>query len=100
MTSIFDILKLEMANLSLMTEFLESCDWDEDESNEKIEIAIELFKCEPLPIAGLDFDEWADMVVRSNLELAGFTDKQADIIIRLIFNSRDEILAQSEMPEC
>ena len=99
MKSIFSFVKNQLLNLSLMTEFLEACDWDEAVRDEKLQIVINYLQCEPLPIPGLDFDEWLQNVVKHNLVGCGLSNLQAKIVCKIIINSKEEILLQLNLPE-
>ncbi len=99
MISIFNFLQYQLNDLSLMTEFLESCNWDEEERNEKIQIVLDYFECHPFPSPGADFNDWLNKTVKKNLIECGLTNQQAKIVLALIINSKDEILTQLNLPE-
>ena len=100
MKSIFDIIGYQINNLNLMTEFLESCNWDEDECAQKIQIVLDFFECVHLQLPNLNFEQWLDVNIKQNLIECGLTNNQAKIILKLIINSKEEIIMQQNLPEC
>ena len=82
MKSIFDIVRFQINNLNLMTEFLEACDWDDDECSERIKTVLNLLECYHLPTPGMEFDKWLNKNIKPSLEAEGLSIKQAEIIIK------------------
>ena len=93
MASIFDLIRLNLFGLSYATEFLESCDWDEEIMSEKVETLKYILVS--LPVDGIKengFNSWVDTILVPTLKINGFSDIQAKILVKVIFNSREELI--------
>ena len=75
-----------------MTALLESCDWDESVMEEKITIFKDVLEALPMDqIKEQGFETWVHDTLIPVLELNGLTKNQAQIMSKVIFNSRDEL---------
>ena len=86
--SIYNILKSDLQNLSLQTELLESCDWDEallEEFSSFLSMAFHFVAEE-----SLSYDEGI-VLLKETFELNGWTNGQYDIVIRLLDHHAKEI---------
>jgi hypothetical protein len=100
MVSIFDFIKSNLTGLSHMTALLESCDWDESVMDEKISIFKDVLEALPLDqIKEQGFDVWVGDTLIPVLVLNGLTKNQAQIMSKVIFNSRDELRKISTLGE-
>ena len=92
MVSVFDLIKFNLASLNHMTELLESCDWDESIMKEKVskfQDVLEVLSTDEIKEKG--FDRWVEETLIPVLCLNGLTKNQAQIMSKVIFNSRDEL---------
>ena len=93
--SIYDVFKHDLNDMSLMTEFLEACDWDEDMMEVQLAIAKDCLECHHLTPSlsnFKDFDDWLNKRIVSQLLVAGLTKEQAEIIKKSIINSMKEMI--------
>ena len=82
MTSIFNILKTDLSSLSLHTELLESCNWDEDlvkRFHEDLQESFETCKIK-------QFDTLLSIVdtIRVAMESKGWSNSQVNILQKII----------------
>ena len=100
MASVFDLIKFSMNGLSHMTELLESCDWDDKVMEEKINVFVDVLQClPPDQIKEQGFDVWVNETLSPVLELNGLTKNQVRIMLKVILNSREELLFQLNLGE-
>lgn len=92
MVPIFDYLRLGLREIHLMTELLESCDWDEDVMNSKIETLRDVLEVLPHEeVIELGLDAWITKTLEPVLELNDVTKQQATIMSKVILIKRDEL---------
>ena len=93
MASIFSFIQNHLNSLNHFTELLESCDWDEEILNEKIETLNTVFEVLPMEdIAVQGFENWLQSTLLPVLELNGYTSVQAKIVEKVILSNRDELM--------
>ena len=93
--SIYDVFKYDLADMNLMTEFLEACDWDEDTMDKQLKIAKDCLECHYLTPSlkkYKDFEDWLDQRVVAQLLDVGLTKLQAEILKKSIINSMNEMM--------
>ena len=66
----------------------------------KIQTVIEFLNCAHLPVPGLSFGEWLNLIIKPSLIDLNLSEKQAEIILKLIINNKDLIIMQQNLPEC
>jgi hypothetical protein len=92
----YDLIINNLKHISLQTELLEACDWDEDKLNIKIQF-IQNFLNEYKPANVAKWETLRDDIKNRLLET---NDKTfTDIIIRVIDHHKDEFLQQLALGE-
>ena len=100
--SIFEVIKFDLNNISLMTEFLEACEWDDDMMTVQLEIAKDCLECHhitPSILEYMNFDDWLNKRLVHQMVEAGLTKDQSEIIKRSIINNMDEMLLLMKLEE-
>jgi len=98
----FNILKFDLRNLSIHTELLESCDWDEEELEKILQIIDNFMQCFflPPPLSSFQsFDSWINEHVGNELQTLGLSKEQARIACDLIINRKEEFLTLVNLEE-
>ena len=92
---IWDVVKNDIMNISLKTEFLEACGWDEDEMSSSILIFEEILK-------NLKIEEQTQNTIFINIQQAleeelGYT--KASILLKMIDKQKNELIKLMDLPE-
>lgn len=95
----FDILFNNIRALSIHTELLESCDWDEQECNNVIEIATAVFNKLRLPDIPCDYKFFVDNVIRKALLEENLSEQQVNLIIKIVDQNAKYIAKILSLPE-
>jgi len=94
--SIYNIIKSELSNLALHTALLEACEWDEtllEEFSSHLQLAFHYINEE-----GASYEE-GKLLLKEILELNEWNNGQYDIIIKLMDQQKDEIIAYMKLEE-
>ena len=96
MGSIYKIIETDLKNLSLQTALLEACDWDEallEELPSLLQMAFHHIEQE------CQTYEQGKIMLKEILELNGWNNGQYDIIIQIMEQQKEEILAYMKLEE-
>ena len=95
MDSIYSAVVVDLRNTHLMTEFLESCDWDVDVMNKYLDIIQNCLNLTIFPKTVKkykSFEEYLDGTIVDLLQRNGVPPVQSQIIKRVIFNRKSEFM--------
>ena len=98
----YNLFKHDLADLSYRTALLESCNWDESEFKNVLEVVQKYLECDFLPPPKnrySDFDQWLTEQVGGSLQGLGITKEQARIVCDVIINRKDEFLSLQNLEE-
>ena len=92
MIAYYDIIKHDLHNLNLMTEFLEACNWDNEFMNSQLEIVREVLNSMDPSSNFTDFSSLLEATIFPNLVAQGLSMQQATIVKNIILNRKEEYL--------
>tara|TARA_Y100001973_G_C5177832_1_gene323120 strand:+ start:409 stop:699 length:291 start_codon:yes stop_codon:yes gene_type:complete len=95
MVSIFDLVKHSLTNLSLQTELLEACDWDEDLLSSSLSVFSEVLQNES--ICGQSYKDIFISIETKLEKKLGF--RQSKIMMKMIECHRKEMIDLMNAPE-
>ena len=95
----FSILFNNIKSLSVHTELLESCDWDEQRCNDVIEKAAMVFDNLKLPDIPCDYKFFVDNVIRKALLKENIDEQQVNVIIKIVDQNAKYVAKILSLPE-
>ena len=98
----FDIFRFELNDLHHKTALLEAHDWDEEATEETLEVVMNFIQCSflmPPPGAYADFDSWVTEQIDKELKGLGLSEDQSRIVCQLIINRKEEFLTMVNLEE-